>query len=139
VELKSAPLLETSVLTRLRQPDVYRAVVGLTENWTVSRCVISDLEIGFSVRNAGEWDLLNRAVRVYSPVLVLPQDYARACGIQRALAESGLKGRKIPDLLIAAAAERENLTLLHCDRDFDLIAEITGQSCEWVVQRGSID
>nr|WP_276578139.1 PIN domain-containing protein [Nocardiopsis dassonvillei] len=36
----------------------------------------------------------------------------------------------IPDLLIAAVAERAGLTLLHLDKDFELIAEITGQPVE---------
>jgi hypothetical protein len=36
----------------------------------------------------------------------------------------------VPDLLIAAVAERSGLTVLHLDKDFDLIAEITGQAVE---------
>ena len=43
-----------------------------------------------------------------------------------------------PDLLIAAVAERERVTLLHYDRDFDLIAHITGQAMQWVVPRGTV-
>lgn len=42
-------------------------------------------------------------------------------------------------LIIAAAAERARVTLLHYDADFDLIASVTGQPCEWVVERGTID
>lgn len=38
-------------------------------------------------------------------------------------------------LLIAAVAERHELTLLHYDADFDTIAEITGQDARWVVPR----
>jgi len=33
-------------------------------------------------------------------------------------------------LLIAAAAELAGLTVLHLDKDFDLIASITGQPAE---------
>jgi hypothetical protein len=47
-------------------------------------------------------------------------------------------GRSFPDLLIAATAEIEGLTVLHYDADFDLIAEITGQAWEWVVRKGTI-
>ncbi len=36
----------------------------------------------------------------------------------------------IPDLIIAAAAELAGLTVLHLDKNFDLIAEITGQPTE---------
>lgn len=47
--------------------------------------------------------------------------------------------RVVPDLLIAAAAEARGLTVLHYDADFDRIAAITGQPCQWVVPAGSVD
>lgn len=40
--------------------------------------------------------------------------------------------------MIAAAAERAGLTVLHYDADYHLIAEVTGQPVEWVVERGSV-
>jgi len=64
---------------------------------------------------------------------------SRAKNVQRMLAARGLKGRKVPDLIIAAAAELAGLTVLHYDHDFELIASVTGQPHEWVVPRGSID
>ncbi|MGI8813882.1 MAG: PIN domain-containing protein [Pseudonocardia sp.] len=45
---------------------------------------------------------------------------------------------KIPDLLIAAAAEAAGATVWHYDEDFDRIAEITGQPTAWVAPRGSV-
>jgi predicted nucleic acid-binding protein len=36
----------------------------------------------------------------------------------------------IPDLIIAATAELAGLTVLHLDKDFQFIAEITGQAAE---------
>jgi len=63
----------------------------------------------------------------------------RARQVQRLLASRGLRGRKIPDLLVAAAAEESGLAVLHYDADFDVIARVTGQPCEWVVPAGSID
>jgi hypothetical protein len=47
-------------------------------------------------------------------------------------------GPKGADLLIAAAAEQANLTLLHYVSGFDLIAKVTGQRCQWVVPAGTI-
>jgi len=41
--------------------------------------------------------------------------------------------------LVAAAAEAAGLAVLHYDADFDRIAAVTGQKCEWVVAAGSID
>jgi len=36
----------------------------------------------------------------------------------------------IPDLIIAATAELAGLTVLHLDKNFDVIAELTGQPVE---------
>lgn len=44
----------------------------------------------------------------------------------------------LPDLLVAACAERAGLTVLHYDADFERIAEITGQKTQWVVARGTV-
>ena len=63
----------------------------------------------------------------------------RAKVVQRTLAADGLRGRKVPDLLIAAAAELHGLAVIHYDRDFEIIAGITGQVHDWVVPPGSID
>jgi predicted nucleic acid-binding protein len=38
----------------------------------------------------------------------------------------------VPDLLIAATAECSDLTVLRADKDFGLIAELTGQAAEWL-------
>ncbi|HEX5289922.1 MAG TPA: hypothetical protein VFX25_13710 [Streptosporangiaceae bacterium] len=43
-----------------------------------------------------------------------------------------------PDLLVAAVAERERVTVFHYDRDFDLIAGVTGQAMQWVVPRATV-
>ena len=62
----------------------------------------------------------------------------RALQVQRLLAQRSQRGRKIPDLLIAAAAEQRDLTVLHYDADFDAIAAVTGQRCQWVSPPGSV-
>lgn len=67
-------------------------------------------------------------------------DHLRRAGqVQRMLAAKHQRGRKVPDLLIAAAAESRGPTVLHYDADFDLIASVTGQRCEWIVPAGSVD
>ena len=57
--------------------------------------------------------------------------------VQRLLAERSQRGRKIPYLLVAAAAEELDVAVLHYDAGFDLIAMVTGQKCEWVVPAGA--
>ncbi|GAA1623166.1 hypothetical protein ACFQY4_41305 [Catellatospora bangladeshensis] len=55
----------------------------------------------------------------------------RAVDVQLQLADRGLhRAPGIPDLLIAAAAERAGHVLLHLDKDFELIADLTGQANE---------
>jgi predicted nucleic acid-binding protein len=53
------------------------------------------------------------------------------------LARTGRHRIAIPDLIIAAA-EAAGLILLHYDHDYDMIAEVTRQPVEWVVERGSV-
>jgi len=59
--------------------------------------------------------------------------------VQRELAvASRHRGAAIPDLLIAAVAERHEVTVLHYDRDFDRIAAVTGQPAQWIVPAGAV-
>ncbi|MDQ1715424.1 MAG: hypothetical protein QOC60_1369 [Frankiaceae bacterium] len=66
------------------------------------------------------------------PVTYLtPAIEERAIEVQLLLADRGLhRGPSIPDLLVAATAELDGLTVLHVDKDFDAIAKITGQRVE---------
>lgn len=132
-------LLDTSVLTRVREPAVREAIESRVRLGQLARAEISDLEIGFSARNAAEWDRLADAVGAFELVETTAEHVRRAKQVQRLLAAKHQRGRKLPDLLVAAAAEVLGLAVLHYDVDFDLIAAATGQSCEWVVPPGSVD
>jgi predicted nucleic acid-binding protein len=64
----------------------------------------------------------------------------RALEAQARLAKhSQHHGIQFPDLIIAACAESAGLTVLHYDADYERIAEVTGQSVQWVVPRGTVD
>ncbi|WP_433828027.1 hypothetical protein ACQP2E_01110 [Actinoplanes sp. CA-015351] len=57
-----------------------------------------------------------------------PAAEQRAVEVQTLLADQGRhRAPSVPDLLVAAVAERSGPTVLHLDKDFDIIAEITGQ------------
>ena len=132
-------LLDSSVLTRLDRAEVRKRIEPVAERGEVARAGISDLEIGCSARSADEWDQLADALQAFALVETNADHLRRARQVQRLLAAKHQRGRKVPDLLIAAAAEAGDLTVLHYDADFDLIAEVTGQRCEWVVAAGSVD
>jgi predicted nucleic acid-binding protein len=131
-------LVDTSVLTRLGEPAVRAALEPLTATGSVARAGISDLEIGFSARSAREWDSLQEALSSFGLVETDATHLRRARQVQRLLAAKSQRGRKIPDLLIAAAAEGAGLAVLHYDTDFDRIAEVTRQPCEWIVPAGTV-
>jgi len=126
-------LIDKSALARLpssRGADEWASRIerGLVHISTVTR-----LEIGYSARSAT--DLRRETER--PPLASMPIEYLtpaiedRAVEVQLALAEQGRhRAPSIPDLLIAATAELANLTVLHLDKDFDLIAEITNQEIE---------
>ena len=132
-------LIDTSVLKRMGQPAVRAAVEPLTARAEVARPMICDLEVGYSARTGTEWDQLIGALDVFTPVDITSAHLRRALQVQRLLAQRSQRGRKIPDLLIAAAAEQLDLTVLHYDSDFDLIAAVTGQRTQWVVPAGQAD
>lgn len=132
-------LLDSSVLTRLHHDTIRDAVEPRAERGELARAGISDLEIGYSARNAGEWDELEEALQAFELVETTADHLHRARQVQRLLATKHQRGRKVPDLLVAAAAESHGLTVLHYDADFDRIAAVTGQSCEWIAPVGSVD
>ena len=132
-------LIDTSVATRLGRPSVRARLVEPTAERSIGRTRITDLELGFSARNSSEWDTVAQALAVFPLLPTTDEDLQRAGRLQRALADVGHRGRKLPDLIIAAVGERLGLCVLHYDSDFDLIAAISGQPVAWVVPRGSID
>lgn len=132
-------LADTSVLTRAARTPVRQALERLLGDRRAAVCRITRLELGFSARSEAEWDAIIAASSVFALVESVEEDLRRAEQVQRLLAARGQRGRKVPDLIVAAAAERLGLTALHYDRDFELIAAVTGQPHEWVVPAGSID
>jgi hypothetical protein len=131
-------LLDTSVVKRLRDARVREVIEPLARRGQLARSTICDLEVGFSARNAAEWDQLVAALDAFARVETTASHVQRALQVQRLLAERSQRGRKIPDLLIAAAAEDHGMAVLHYDTDFDLISEATGQPTEWISPPGSI-
>lgn len=88
------------------------------------------LEVGYSARNAEDL----RAGMRHPPISSMPVEYATPRGEDRAVEVLALlagrghhRAPSVPDLMIAATAEMSGLTVLHQDKAFDLIAELTGQ------------
>lgn len=132
-------LTDTSVLKRLGRAEVRQVIEPLAAAGRLGRPSICDLEVGYFARTAEEWDRLVGALDAFDAVDTTAAHVRRALQVQRLLAQRSQRGRKLPDLLIAAAAEALDISVLHYDADFDLIASVTGQHCAWVVPPGSVE
>ena len=132
-------LVDTSVLTRLRHEAVRSVIEPLAASGSLARAGITDLEIGYSARSAKEWDQAVDALHAFELIETSADHVRRARQVQRLLATKHQRGRRVPHLLVAAAAEATDLAVLHYDTDFDRIAMVTGQRVEWVVPAGSVD
>ena len=130
---------DTSALARRSVAEVAERLDPLVEAGFVARCTVTDLEAGYSSTSPSDHAAM-RQRRSAWPFVSMDQDVLhRAVTVQDRLAErSHQRGVKIADLLIAAAAEAAGLVVLHYDRDFDLVADITGQHTEWIVPSGAI-
>lgn len=71
-------LLDSSVLTRLREPAIRAAIEPDAERGGLARAGISDLEIGYSARSDVEWDRLLDALEVFELVETTADHLVRA-------------------------------------------------------------
>ena len=137
--MRARYLIDKSALARMPLAPVRSRLAPIIEAGEAATCSIIDLEVLYSARNAKDHERIRqRRSLAYHSVPISETVLQRAIDIQGELARSGRHRVPIPDLIIAATAEAFGLILLHYDHDYDLIAEITRQPAEWVVERGSV-
>lgn len=126
----SSWLIDKSALVRLGASPDAGEWASRIERGVVAISTVTLLEVGYAARSTTE---LARAMEL-PPVAAMPVEYLtpamedRAVEVQHLLAQRGLhRAQSIPDLLIAATAELSGRTVLHLDKDFDVIAELTQQ------------
>jgi predicted nucleic acid-binding protein len=133
-------LADKSALARMNNEAVARRLGPMIEAGLVGTCGIIELEVRYSARSHTEYEQISRDRALGYEAFPMPDEiWDRALRLQAVLSERGqLRAVKFPDLLIAATAERHGLVMIHYDADYDLIAGVTDQACEWVVPPGSI-
>ncbi|MEU3311533.1 PIN domain nuclease [Streptomyces sp. NPDC048387] len=132
-------LIDTSALARFMRGDAelygwdQAAAAGL-----IATCPITELEFFYSARSAADRARGIEDVRqIFSWVPVDDRAYDRAWQVQEALTKQGKhRSAGAVDLVVAATAELQGLTLLHCDHDFECIAAVTGQPLQWYGPEG---
>jgi predicted nucleic acid-binding protein len=133
-------LADKSALTRrATRPEVREVLEPLLVSSEIATCGIVDLELLYSARDRATYRALTEALRGMPRVAVDDAAVSRALAVQAMLAErSQHRAVPLPDLLVAACAEQAGLTVLHYDADFDRIAQLTNQTTQWIVPRGSV-
>ena len=129
----SSWLIDKSALVRLAaSPDAVEWA-GRVERGLVRIATVTRLEVSYSARSGPQL----RAGLRQPPMSSMPVEYLtpaiedRAVEILALLADRGQhRAPSIPDLIIAATAELAGLTILHLDKDFEVIAAVTGQPVE---------
>lgn len=129
-------LVDKSALVRLGTSPDATVWANRIERGLVHVATITLLEVGYSARSGTDLAALLGS----APISAMPVEYSapaiedRALEVQRRLAERGQhRAPSVPDLLIAATAEVNRLVVLHVDRDFELIADLTGQAVERLI------
>lgn len=128
-------LIDKSALVSLANNPDASEWAGRIERGLIRITTVTRLEVGYSARSGNDL----RAGLRQPPVSAMPVEYLtpaiedRAVEVLTLLADRGQhRAPSVPDLIIAATAELAGLTVLHRDKDFDLIASITGQPAEWL-------
>ncbi len=128
--------MDTSALTRLARSPEAATWTERIERGLVRISTVTRLEIGYSARSGPEL----RAATHRPPLASMPVEYQtpaiedRAIEVQLRLADRGQhRAPSVADLIVAATAELAGLTVVHLDKDFELIAEVTAQPLERLV------
>ncbi|MBT5730991.1 MAG: VapC toxin family PIN domain ribonuclease [Microbacteriaceae bacterium] len=129
-------IIDASALHRLGHAQDYEVWVERIGRGLVHISSMTLLEIGFSARNISHFDALfsHPLMKNFVEVTQSPAAEVQARETQRALVAKGQhRAPSIPDLVIAAQGYVDGHTVLHLDKDFDLVAEVTGQKVESLV------
>jgi predicted nucleic acid-binding protein len=127
-------LIDTSGLFRILQEKLRQAWTDQLTAGVIAVCPVVELEFLYSARSLADRLAKRRLLReVFGWVPMNERVYERAEAVQQMLTETGKHRSAGPvDLLIAATAERERLTVLCDDHDYKVVASVTGQPVKLV-------
>jgi predicted nucleic acid-binding protein len=127
-------LIDTSGLFRILQGELRKAWSDQLAAGVIATCPIVELEFLYSARSLADRLEKQRLMHALLGWVSMHQGaYERAEQVQQLLTEAGAHRSAGPvDLLIAATAEYERLTVLCDDRDYQTVATVTGQPVKLV-------
>ena len=127
-------LIDTSGMFRILQGELRKAWSDQLAAGVIAVCPIVELEFLYSARSLADRLEKQRLMHdLFGSVPVHEGAYERAGEVQQLLTETGAHRSAGPaGLLIAATAERERLTVLCDDHDYQNVAAVTGQPVKLV-------
>lgn len=132
--MRATHLADVSAWGQLHRTEVASRLTSLLVGGGTATCGVTDLEVAALAVDLADHEELVAERRSFFRVPVDDAVLDRALEVQGRLAGSP---PPIATLIVAAAAERAGLIVLHHDVDFDRIAEVTGQATEWVTPTGA--
>lgn len=133
-------LIDKSALARYPKPAVHAVIQPLHTAGVLAVCGAVELEVLYSARSKSDSDRVRAGMGAFAWLTTPDEVWDRALEVQERLIVAGTwKAVSLPDLIIAATAERHGATVLHYDGDYDMIAKVTGQPTQWVVPPGTAD
>lgn len=135
-------LVDKSALARWDEASVAAVLDAALIAGLLWSCPPVDLEVLFSAQSPAEYlSVGHDRATTYSHAPLGDEVGVTALELQASLARSGqLRAVGPIDLLIAATAVTHGLTVLHYDRDFEILATAdTRLAHQWVVPRGSVN
>lgn len=133
-------LADTSVyVLQGRHPQVRRRFETLLAEGRLAACHMTTLEFLNNAADPKSYETLWQVMHGHRWIDVTTRAMDRALAIHRTMAaKSQHRHFRLPNLIIAAAAEEHGATVLHYDADYDRIAAITSQPIEWIAPKGSL-
>ena len=133
-------LLDKSALARWPEPSVATVLDPLADTNLLFSCPVIELEVRYSARSPREYDeLVQRRRLAYRWVESTTAALRLALDWQAVLAsKSHLRAVGIADLIIAATAAVHDLTVLHYDKDFEILGDLCSAPHQYVVPLGSV-
>jgi predicted nucleic acid-binding protein len=134
-------LADTSAWSRATHP-------ALSDHWAealadrqIATCPVVRLELLYQARNGDDYDRHDDLLGSLRDIPLTRSVTNAALGAFRKLAHTsplGQRAVRLPDVLIAAAAQDASVGVLHYDAHFDRLAEVLDFESRWIAPAGSL-
>lgn len=133
-------IADTSARVRAGHPAVREQWSVALRSRQIATCSITTLELLYAARNADEILELEADEATLRDIPITVSVQRAAIGALRELSHkcAGYHRVKLPDALIAAAAQHAGIGVLHYDHHYDRLSEVLDFDSRWIAAAGSL-